>query len=202
MKLLSVTAALHGFHHDVFRCHEGQFFHHSAVYDFIVNDHSVGHVHIYIEYRINCEERFGNRYALVCAVVKRALEPLCSGGESRIEAVDNDISCKCAYTFAAHRIAFVRHCGRADLILFKRLLHFLKRLQNTHIVCEFVRTLRHTGKSREEISINLARIRLTGNGNAFFKAHVLGNKLFQLLHLYLITRKQLHKTRLSSGCAF
>ena len=111
MQLLAVAAALYGFHHNIFCCHKGQLFHHSAVNNLFI-DHKVGgYIYVDIEYGIHCQKRFGNGNALVCAVVKRALKPLHACGHCGVYGVDYNISCKGGNAFAAHGIALIRHCG-------------------------------------------------------------------------------------------
>ena len=138
MKLLTVSAPLDRFHHDVFRCHERQLFHDPLFNNLFINHKSACDIDVYFKHSVKRKESFRNGNALVCAVVKCAFKPLNLACERRVECVNGDISCKRADAFAAHGIALIRHCGRAYLIFSERLLHLLKRLKNTQVVCKFI----------------------------------------------------------------
>ena len=56
--------------------------------------------------------------------------------------VYDNVACKGGDTLAAHRVALIRHGGGTDLVLLKRLFHFLQVLQKTDVVREFCGALR------------------------------------------------------------
>ena len=59
----------------------------------------------------------------------------------------------------------------------------------------------YAGHDRQEIRVGFSRIRLAGNGNAFGKVEVGGDKLFKLLDLVFVALEQIHKTCLRAGCS-
>lgn len=68
--------------------------------------------------------RVGRRW-VGSPVVERALEPLDARGHERVLVQDHQVPREAADALGAHRVALVRHRGRADLRRLKRLLHFL-----------------------------------------------------------------------------
>ena len=83
----------------------------------------------------------------------------------------------------------------------ERLLHLLERLQQAQVVGEFIGALGKAGEHREKICVDLARIRLAGDGDAGGKAHLPGDELLETAHLLLVAREQLHEARLRAGGA-
>ena len=164
--------------------------------DFFVYDEPRRDVDVNVENAVHREERLRNGNALVRRIVQRAFEPLRARGESGIQRIGDDVTRQRAHPFAAHGVALIRHCGRADLILFKGFFHFLEGLQNPQIVCEFIRALRDTAEHGKEISVHFAGIRLSRNGNAAGKSHIFGDQAFQLFDLFFVAVEKFHKARL------
>ena len=75
-------------------------------------------------------------------------------------ASSDDVACKGADTLAAHRVALVRHGGGADLVLLKRLFHFLQVLQQTRgrsRICAALCAMPR--RAFEHLAVKLARSR-------------------------------------------
>ena len=64
-----------------------------------------------------------------------------------------------------------------------------------------MRALSYAGKNREGEIINLSCVGLTADRVGRFKAHLLGNKLFKLLDLFVISSEQLKEARACTGCS-
>src|SRR6186713_1647606 len=62
--------------------------------------------------------------------------------------------------------------------------------------------LSHAGKGVEDLRINLARIRLPGDGEHLVKADLLRHEPLQAPHLFMIAAKKLQKARLRARRAF
>ena len=196
VQVLTVAAALYGVHHDVLGCHERQLVHNVRLDDLRVNDQTGNDVDHDVEDCVNGKECLRHGNALVRRVVERALEPLGSRGERRVQAVADDVARQCADTLGAHRVALVRHSGRADLVLLERLLYFLQVLQQTQVGCELGSGFCDTGERCERLRVDLAGVGLAGDRNHACKAEIIGNALLQLLNLALVAVKQLHEGRL------
>ena len=201
VQVLTVAAALYGVHHDVLGCHERQLVHNVRLDDLRVNDQTGNDVDHDVEDCVNGKECLRHGNALVRRVVERALEPLGSRGERRIQAVADNVARQCTDTLRAHRIALVRHSGRADLVLLERLLYFLQVLQQTQVGCELGSGFCDTGQRCKGLRVDLAGVGLTGDRNHACKAEIVGNALLQLLNLALVAVKQLHEGRLRAGRA-
>ena len=113
-----------------------------------------------------------------------------------VQAVADDVARQCADTLGTHRVALVRHSGRADLVLLERLLYFLQVLQQTQVGCELGSGFCDTGERCERLRVDLAGVGLTGDRNHACKAEIIGNALLQLLNLALVAVKQLQKAGL------
>ena len=137
MELLAVAAPLYGVHHDVLGCHERQLVHNVRLDDLRVNHKAVRNVHYKVQDRVGRKESFRHADALVRGVVQRALKPLRRSGNRRVQRVYDNVACKGGDTLAAHRVALIRHGRGTDLVLLKRLFHFLQVLQKTDVVGEF-----------------------------------------------------------------
>lgn len=86
------------------------------------------------QYCVNSQKRFGDCDASVRTVVERPFKPLRRCRDCGIHTVADDVSCKGRHAFAPHRIAFVRHCGRADLFGFERFFHLFEMREQSDIV--------------------------------------------------------------------
>ena len=201
MQVLTVAAALYGVHHDVLGCHERQLVHHMGLDNLGVNHQTGNDVDHDVQNSIDCEECLRNRNALVRGVIQRALEPLGSRGEGRVQAVADDVARQCTDTLGTHRVALVRHSRRTDLVLLKRLLDFLQVLQQTQVGCKLGSGLGNASQRSQRLRVNLAGVGLAGDRNHACKAEIVGNALLEFLNLALIAVKQLHEGRLRAGRA-
>ena len=121
----SCASCLRHREHDVFACHEGKFS------EKIRGDHrfpnyktfrDIGHD---VECAIEGEECFRQDESAVGTVIERAFKPLRRVGLQRIVHETHHESCKSACAFAPHRIAFVGHRARSNLLLLERFFDFL-----------------------------------------------------------------------------
>ena len=196
VQFLSVSACLDAFHHDIFRRHERQFRTNMLGDDLFVDDEIFRDVHINIQNRVDGQERLCIDDTAVCGVVERTLEPLRRRRQSAVYRQRNDVSCESTDTLATHGVALVRHRGRADLILFKRLFDFLHVLQNTDIVGEFISALCDLREYAQNIIIHLTGIGLTGNTVHLVVSHFGDDTILQFLHLFFVAVEKLHEARL------
>ena len=127
VELLTVAALLHGLHHDVLAGHEGQLGHQAAAHDLRVDHEAVGDVEHDVQDGVGLllHKVSTGDHALVSAVVQRALKPLSAGGKAGVQHIHHQVAAQSADTLAAHGIALVGHGGGTDLVLLKRLFHFL-----------------------------------------------------------------------------
>ena len=76
VRFLSITTLLDKRHDDIFRRHERQFLRDPPPNDLRVYHQALRHVLQRREHYVRSEERLWQRHPPICAVVKRALEPL------------------------------------------------------------------------------------------------------------------------------
>ena len=76
MELLTVTALLCNFHHDVLCHHEREFIKNMLLDHLGINNESGCNIGVDSEDRINGQECFRHRDTLVCRVVECSLKPL------------------------------------------------------------------------------------------------------------------------------
>ncbi|MPM95921.1 hypothetical protein SDC9_143077 [bioreactor metagenome] len=136
VQFLTVAALFNRLHHDVLSRHKRQLSHHPGFDNLRVNHQPVTDVEHNLQNRIHCQKCLADSDALVGRIVKRALKPLYRCSQRRVCAVGNHIACQRADAFRTHGVALVGHGGRTDLLLFKRLFHFFKALQQAHVVGE------------------------------------------------------------------
>ena len=202
VELLAVRAALHGVHHDVFRRHERQLApemlrDHAGIHDEAVRD-----VGVQVQDPVHGEERLGDAEALVGGIVQRALEPLGSGRDRGVQAVDDDVAGERRDPLAAHRVPLVSHRGGADLMLLKRLLHLFQMLEQADVVRKFCRTLGDPAQHRQNPAVQLAGIGLPGNGEAGLIPHFFRDFPVERADLFVIPVEQLEKAGLRPGRPF
>ncbi len=124
---------------------------------------SVGDVSIQNQTRIDRQKRLRHRQSSNRTVVQSSLHPLCCHRvvDPRLQA--HREPGQSAHAFAPHRIAFVRHCGRSDLLFAKRFFQFLAMLQDADVASGLVTSLGDSVQSGHDLRIRLSRIRLTGH---------------------------------------
>src|SRR5436853_319619 len=105
---------------------------------------------------VGCKERLGNDKTAIGAVVERALEVLHTVRLIGVRLEAENEAGEGIDPLAAHRIAFVRHRGRANLFLLERLLDLTDGLEDAKITGKFCRTRRHAGNGREHLSVELS----------------------------------------------
>ena len=194
VQLLTVCAALCGVHHDVFRRHERQLAAEVLLDDLRVNHKAVRNVHYKVQDRVGRKESFRHADALVRGVVQRALKPLRRSGNRRVQRVYDNVACKGGDTLAAHRVALIRHGGGTDLVLLKRLFHFLQVLQKTDVVREFCGALRDAAQNVQHLAVKLTRVGLAGDGKAALIAHFLGDFRVDLCGHFIVAVEKLKET--------
>ena len=89
---------------------------------------TVYHVQAQIQDTVDGKETFGNGQSLICRVIQSSLEPLGSGSDRGIQCIHHHITGQRRNTLTSHGITLICHCGGTDLILLKRLFHFLQVL--------------------------------------------------------------------------
>ena len=161
MQFLPVAARFYAFHKNDFRRHKRQFSHNVFSYRLFVNDKPVCNVEIQFENRVEGKERLRHNESAVSGIVEGAFQPLCTGGDRRVHGQGHSVARKGANALAAHRIAFVRHCRRTYLGLFKRLFYLLHILEQANVVAEFVSALGDLRKNAQNIVIVFAGICLS-----------------------------------------
>ena len=184
MQLLAIAALFHCAHHNIFCSHKRKFLTNTHINNLWIDDNTITDVNQYIENRINCKESFCHRNSFVCRIIQGSLKPLGCRSKCRVESIDNDIACQRANPLAAHRIAFIGHCRRTNLMCFKGFFHFLKVLQDTHVRCKFTCTLRNSSKGGEYLRIHFPGVGLSGNRNHAVKTHFFGNHLLEFFDFF------------------
>ena len=199
MQLLAVAAFLDGFHHDVLAGHERQLSHHAAADNLGVNHQPVRNIQQNVQDGIGGQKALSHGDALVGGIVQRALKPLGAGGDGGVQHIHHQVAGKRADAFAAHGVALVRHGGRTDLVLFKRLLHLLKVGQQADVGGHLHGALGKTGNGGKHIVVHLAAVGLAADGHNLVKAHLGAHIGFHCLDLGRIAVEQLHKAGLGAG---
>jgi hypothetical protein len=199
---LPVAAASRPFHHQVLGHHERQLAFDVRRDHLFVHDDAADDVVVDQRERIGGEERFRNRDAAVRGVVERSLEPLRRRRERRIQRVDDEVPRQRIHPLGAHRVALVRHRGRTDLLLFERLLDLAQMLQQPHVVRELRRRLREAAERRDDMRVDLPRIRLARHWIAARESDFLRHELFEPVHFLFIAVEEIEERGLGAGRAF
>ena len=109
MHLLTVAAGFDSVHHDILRRHERKLRHEMFCDDLRVDDKAVHYIHDQIEDAVAGQEAFRYGEALICRIVKSALEPLNRGCDRRIQGIRDDIARKAGDTLGTHRVPLISH---------------------------------------------------------------------------------------------
>lgn len=145
MRLLPISALLHDGHDDILSRHEREFLRDAPGDDHWIHHETLADILQRREHDICGQKGLRQRNAAVSTfisrvsaswtkastrghgspVIKRPLKPLHRSGHERILMQHHQVPRQTAHSFAAHRVALVRHGRRANLRRFKRLLHFL-----------------------------------------------------------------------------
>ncbi len=200
--LLSVAASLDDGHDDVLGGHEGQLLGDAPRDDLRVDDQALGDVLQRREHDVRGQEGFRERDAAVRAVVERALEPLHAGRVQGVLLEDHQVACETADALGAHRVALVRHGGRADLRGLEGLLDFLCARadvsarevdedagtdlevgEEAQVGGELVCGRTEAGQGRENVDVDFARVRLGRHGVRIGEAGQSGDPAVELLDL-------------------
>ena len=202
VQFLTVAALFDRFHHDVFACHEREFFS-QVLLDYLrIDDQAVTDVAENNQNGVDSHKRLRNDKTSVGGIVQRPFKPLRCQRHAGRRFQTHDKPRQRANAFASHRVAFVRHGGRPDLTLFKRLFHFLAVSQNSDVGRDFVTRLRQSGQDGENLRVQLARRRLTGYGVRFVESHLFADASVQLADFFVIPLKDVKETCLRAGRAF
>ena len=164
MRLLAVSAGLDERHDDVLRRHERQLLRDPARDDLGVHHEALAHVLERREHDVRGEERLGERDPADRAVVERALEPLHARGAHRALVQRAEVPRERAHALGPHRVPLVRHRGRPDLRALERLLDLLEVREQAQVRRDLVRGRTEARERREHVDVDLARVRLGGDG--------------------------------------
>ena len=105
------------------------------------------------------------------------------------------------HPLALHRVALVRHRGRADLLLPERLLDLLEVLEEPDVVRELGRRRREARERREDERVLLARVRLARDQEAVREAGLLGDEPVEALGLVRVAVEEGDEGGLRAGRA-
>ena len=151
------------------------------------------------QHGVRGEERLGDREAAVRAVVERALEELHAVRLVRVRLERQHEPRERVDALGAHRVPLVRHRARPDLLLLERLLDLAERLQHPHVARELRRARRDPRDDAEHLRVDLARVRLAGDGQGRVESHRRGDPAVELAHLRVVALEQLEEARLRAG---
>ena len=155
VQILPIAAGRDPGHQDRLARHERQLLGQIAGNHLRINDQPRRDVLIQHQQGVDGQEGLRQHETAIGAVVKRALEPLRRGrrGGARFEARDE--AGQAANPLGPHRIAFVRHRGRADLLFLERLFEFLAIGQEPQIGGRLVRALSDAREGRDDLRVDL-----------------------------------------------
>ena len=120
--------------------------------------------------RVDGQKGLRDDQPAVGAVVERSFQPLGGGGGGGAGLQAEDKAGQSANPLGAHRIAFVGHGRRADLLGLERFFELLAALQQPQIGGGFRRALGHARQGVEHLGVDFAGIGLAGDGIDFGKA--------------------------------
>ena len=194
--LLPVATTAHHSHNNVFRGHERQLRSNVAGNNSRVNNKTLTDILQQRQNHISRQERLRDRQAAVGTVVERAFHPLATGRlTSAVEYVTEPAS-QTAHTLRAHRVTFVRHSTRANLVLFKRLFHLFQVAQETDVRGDLERRRSKGRQRRKHVDIDLARVGLARHRHGIGEFEQLCYALVQSLDLVVVTIKKLQEAGL------
>ena len=140
-----------------------------------------------------------NGESTVGAVVQGAFHPLSRDRHrgTRLEA--HDESRERADAFATHGVAFIGHGARTDLVLFKGFFQLFLMSEDAQVGREFVSALGDAREGVENLSVEFARIGLTGDGERLVESDFFADFLFELSDFRVVAVEELEETRLGAG---
>ena len=201
MQLLTVAAALHALHEDVFGRKKRHVFVKCFFYNFLI-DLEAGHdIYDQPQHRIGAQKRLGHGDAAVRRIVKAALKPLHGGGHGGVGDIGHEVAGQRANALAAHGVALVRHRRRAYLRRAERLFKLPIVLQKANVVCHAIAALGYLAKGVQYPAVELAGVGLPADIEAFFKSEALGQAAVHLIDLAAVIVEQLHEACLRAGGA-
>lgn len=183
VRLLPVPARLHDGHDDVLRRHERQLLRDPARDHARVHDQALGHVLQRREHDVRRQERLGQRDAPIRAVIQRPLEPLHARRLQRVLLQNHQVPRERADPLGPHGVALVRHRGRPDLRRLERLLDLLQVREQPEVGRELVRGGPEGGERGEDVDVDLAGVRLGGDGVRVGESRKCGDSTVQFLDL-------------------
>ena len=201
MESLAVSALLGRRHEDVLGGEERKLHVEPAPDDGGMDDETVRHRIPEEQDRVGGKERFGEGEAPIRGIVESPLEPL---GCMRPVAVVGDREQPAGegvHPLALHRVPFVGHRGRPDLLLPERLLDFLHVLKEADVVRELRGRRREAREGGKDEGVLLARVRLAGDEEAIGEARLLGDEPVEALGLVGVAVEERHERGLCSGCS-
>src|SRR2546423_602059 len=112
------------------------------------------------ENSVGGQERLWYHQATVRTVVERALEELDTVGLIRVRLEAENKARERIDSLAPHRISFICHGRRADLLFLERLLDLAHGLQDAQIARELGGAGGDAGNSAQDLRVELARVSL------------------------------------------
>ena len=199
MQLLPVLSERNGAHENVLGREEGKLlaqmlFHHARID--LAAAHDIGAER---QNGVAGEKRLGQRKTAVRRIVERALEPLRHGGVGGVGGEIHNVPAERAHALAAHGVALIGHRGGADLLGLKRLVQLAQVREKAHIRRHLGGALRNAGENVHHERIELARIGLSGDGDAVGNAHLFRDLLLEREHLFRVAAEESEKARRGAG---
>src|SRR5262245_33761388 len=136
---------------------------------------------------INRQKCFRNTEALIRRIVDGALKPLPGSGKRRVQTGADDMARQGRDPLTPYGIALIRHGRRADLATAKRLFDLADTLEETNVIAELVRRLRHPSEDGQDPTVVLAWIRLPGHQKGALEAHLLCDAAIDVFDFVLIS---------------
>ncbi len=202
MDLLPVASCLHRIHHNILRCHKGQLAHQPLFNHLRIHNQPVHHVQAQIQHAVDRQKRLRNGKPLVRGIIQCSLKPLDRRSHRRIQSLRHHISGEGSDPLTAHRVSFICHRRRTDLIFLKGFLHLFQVLQKPDIVAHLMGGSRDARKHIADSRIHFPGISLPGHRIALFKAHLLCDHRIDHIDNLLVSVKQFHKRSLGAGSPF
>ena len=201
MQLLTITAALHSLHQQVFRCHKGHILTNRFINDFFVYMQTVRYILCKAKNGVSAQKALRHGNAAVGGIIQRALQPLNRSSHVCVHCVRHQISRQRADAFRTHGVALVGHGRGADLVLFKGFLYLAVMLEQADIVSHTVAALSNGRQAVQNAAVYLAGVSLTADIKALLKAKIGGNHAVHFIDLSRVALEQFHEAGLRTGSA-
>ena len=201
MELLTISTVLYSIHHDVLCCHEWYLCHKVLFNNLWIYYQSIHHIEAEVKDSVYCKKALRYWKTLVCWIIKCSLKPLCSWSNCRIHYICKNISWKRCNSLTSHRISLICHGWWTYLILLKRLLYFLKMLEQSDIVWHLCSWCSNACEYIYPSCIYLTGICLTRLRITILKAHLLCDHRINLVYCLIVSVEELKEAGLCSCSA-